>query len=426
MRNQSALLRLGEPFKLLFAAFADLFSLKRELCKDTANSCMGILTVVNGVLRALLHGKVKVKVHDRARLLHIEHEPDRVNRNFLKQVNKRYGVARPLGHSDNVSVAHKADKLHKKHVEPVFVNTDRPHGAFHSCNMAVVIRTPDVNGLIKAALFKLVSVVGDIGGKISRVAVLADKNVVLKLKLVNIFLTLALLFKHCGLNLNVFIPERAVLFIGIAAVFEKLNGVLQLAAVVERQLAEPGVVIYTVFFHCLFHVFNVLRQGKVNKRFSALLLALLEIAVAVNGGKLLGALSDVRAVIAVLGKLHAVFAFKKLLISDIERKGEFVNLVAGVVNIKLAADLVARILKHGRKAVAQSAAPCVAHMHRAGGVCGNELNVQPFSLAVIAFSVGVACFSDVKQNVCVICVIQKEVDKAGAGNLNFFKVSVLV
>ena len=58
--------------------------------------------------------------------------------------------------------------------------------------MTVVVSTPYVNCLVEASFFKLISVVSNIGCKISGIAVGSYKNVVLELELVDIFLSLAL------------------------------------------------------------------------------------------------------------------------------------------------------------------------------------------------------------------------------------------
>ena len=52
--------------------------------------------------------------------------------------------------------------------------------------MTVVVCAPDIDDLVKAALFKLVAVVGDIGGKVGVKTVCTAQNIVLELELFDI------------------------------------------------------------------------------------------------------------------------------------------------------------------------------------------------------------------------------------------------
>ena len=58
--------------------------------------------------------------------------------------------------------------------------------------MAMVVRAPDVDGLVKAPDRQLVAVVGDVGGKVGVKAVGPAEHVVLQVQLVHLLLGLAL------------------------------------------------------------------------------------------------------------------------------------------------------------------------------------------------------------------------------------------
>ena len=58
--------------------------------------------------------------------------------------------------------------------------------------MAVVVGTPDVHSLVKAADLQLVAVVGDVGGEVGVEAVGAAEHVVLQVQFVHLLLALAL------------------------------------------------------------------------------------------------------------------------------------------------------------------------------------------------------------------------------------------
>ena len=105
------------------------------------------------------------------------------------------------------------------------------------------------------------------------------------------------------------------------------------------------------------------------------------------------------------------------MISDIERKTEFVYLIARVVNIKFAADIIARKIHNGGKAVAERAASCVAHMHRARGIGGNKFDIDFFACTVIRAAVVRALFENILNDAGVEAVFEIKIHKAGACNL---------
>ena len=79
--------------------------------------------------------------------------------------------------------------------------------------------------------------------------------------------------------------------------------------------------------------------------------------------------------VAVLGEVDGVLAQDELEVAGLDGAGELVDLVAGVVDVELPADIVRRRgSEHLGQGVAQDAAPGVAHVHGAGGVGGDELH----------------------------------------------------
>ena len=103
--------------------------------------------------------------------------------------------------------------------------------------MAVVVGAPYVDEGGEAAV-KLVLVVGDVRREIGRVAVLADKNVVLELEVVDVFLCLALTQKLLCEDFLVLVPNRAVELVGQTLGGQLVNDSLDSAALVERPPAS--------------------------------------------------------------------------------------------------------------------------------------------------------------------------------------------
>ena len=185
---------------------------------------------------------------------------------------------------------------------------------------------------------------------------------------------------------------------------------------------EPCVIFNSVLCKVVLHRLNILRQSKVNQSLSAFSLIGIEVFIAVYIGKFLCTHLDVLAVVAVLGQFNSVLALVYLLISDVKRQSEFVNLIACVIDVELTADLIACTVKHGGKTVAECAASCVAHVHRTCRVSGNKFNVDPLALAVVGAAVVLALGTDILENIGIVAVAEIEIDKSGACYLDSLEV----
>ena len=88
----------------------------------------------------------------------------------------------------------------------------------------------------------------------------------------------------------------------------------------------------------------------------------------------LGQVPDVAALIAVLRKRYRVLALDDLEVAGLNRVGELVDLVTGVIDIEFPGHIGAAGGEDTGQGIAQNAAPGVAHVHGAGGVGGNEFH----------------------------------------------------
>ena len=140
---------------------------------------MRVLDVVDGVLAVLAHGEAEVEFHLRVGL-GVEEVTAGVDGNFVEQVRERNGLARALGHTHDLAVAHELNELHQHDVEAVGpVEAQRVHRALHTGHVAVVVGAPDVDDLVEMTHGELVAVVGDIAGEVGVETVGAAQNVVL-------------------------------------------------------------------------------------------------------------------------------------------------------------------------------------------------------------------------------------------------------
>ncbi len=154
--------------------------------------------------------------------------------------------------------------------------------------------------------------------------------------------------------------------------------------------------------------------------FFQLVKVLVDVSVAVDLGKLLGAGDDVRALVALLGQRAGFLALVQLQVADGQALAELLDLVAGVVNIELAGHVVAGPIQAGGQTVTQGTAAGVAHVHGAGGVGGNELHVILFAgtnVGAAVLGVGDSGAYDAGEP----ALAQEQVDEAGAGDLEAVK-----
>ena len=122
--------------------------------------------------------------------------------------------------------------------------------------------------------------------------------------------------------------------------------------------------------------------------------------------------------VAVLGKFDRVLALYELEAARLDARCEFFYLIARVVDVELAPDIVAGALEHGGQSIAQHAAACVAHVHGAGGICRDELDHELFAAAHVAASVAFALGGDIFKYVAVPFIAHAKVHEARARDLD--------
>jgi len=206
-----------------------------------------ILDVVDRVVVVGLDGLVKVEVDAASGVVHVEQEAGAVDGHLFQQVGQGDGVAGALGHADGLTVAHQVDHLHQHDIEVVAVQADGVHGTLHAGDMAVVVCTPDVDGLGKAAGGQLVVVVGDVGGKVGGDAVGADQNFVLGLFLGAVLGLLLVDGAVLGGVLGAAVHDGAILGLVAGTQLQQLfDHGLDSAGLVQGALVEPDIVVDAV------------------------------------------------------------------------------------------------------------------------------------------------------------------------------------
>ena len=352
-----------------------------------ADAGVGVLDIVDGIFAALLHRQIQVKIEGGIWLPHIEEEPRGIDGHVIQQVGQCDGAAAALAHAVGLAVLHQPHQLHQHDIQLVPVQADGIHGALEPGDVAVVVGAPDIDDPLKAALGKFIVVIGNIGGKVGGDPVGPHQHVVLQLGGLRFGQGPAGLFGLLGHHFDVVVPQSAVFFVGPAAVLQLLADGGYLALPVQLAFPEPDIVADAVAAEIPLQGGDVLRQRVGHQRVAALLLRGGDIAVAVKRGKGLGVVDDIQPLIAVLRQGVAFLALEKLQVPHRQRSAEFIDLVAGVVDVEFPGDAVAAPFQGGGQAVADGAAAGVAHVHGAGGVGGNKFHHDLFAVTAVALAV---------------------------------------
>jgi len=413
-------------------------ALALHLLEDRADAGVSILDIVHGVVVVGLDGLIQVKVDAAACVVHVEQEACAVDGHFLQQVGQGDGVAGALGHPDRLTVTHQVDHLHQYNIQIVAVQADGIHGTLHAGNMTVVVGTPDINGLGKAAGGQLVVVVGNVGGKVGGDAVCTDEDFVLGFLLGAV---LGLFLVHgavLGSILGAAVHDGTVLGLVAGTQLQQLvHNIQDSAGFVQGALVEPDIVIDAVLAQVALEGGNVLGQGIIHQSVLQGLKGFAgkeglfvqpragcNVLVAVDLSKLTGQHLDVAALIAFSGQGIGFLAAELLQVADGQALAEFLDLVACIVDVELTGHIIAGPVQHSGQAVAQSAAAGVAHVHGAGGVGRNELHVVLGTLAVVGAAV-LLVGAGTQHHAGPEGGGEEQVDKAGAGHFHLGKHAVL-
>ena len=134
------------------------------------------------------------------------------------------------------------------------VEPERVERGLQAGDMTVVVRAPDIDGLVKAAGLELVAVIGDVGGEIGIKPVGAAQNVVLEAELFDILRLLPGGEQLLTDDARGAQPQSTVLFIGIAVRCQLPGAGGDVAVFVQRRFIEPLVIVNPRFLLSKFHL----------------------------------------------------------------------------------------------------------------------------------------------------------------------------
>ena len=393
--------------------------------QQRADTGVGVLHVVDGVLGVLPHRQAQVELHLGVGL-GVEEPAGGVHGDLVQQVVKADGLAGALAHAHHLAVPQQLHQLHQHDVQLLgAVEVQGVQRALQTGHVAVVVGAPDVDDPVEAPDGELVAVVGDVGGEVGVKAVGPAQHVVLQVQLVHIRLLLAGLQQVLAHDVGGAEPQGAVLLIGPALGGEQIHRLRHVAALMEGGLIEPGVVMDLVPLQVGLHPGQVHGQAELGQLLLPLRRIGIQQLIAVGVIVGLGQLPDVAALIAVLREGHCVLPQDDLEVAGLDGVGELVDLVAGVVDVELPRHVGAAGGEHGGQGVAQDAAPGVAHVHGAGGVGGDEFHHDLLALQGVGGAVVIALGLHGGHHVPQPDGVQPEVQEAGAGDLGGGEVAAL-
>jgi len=109
---------------------------------------------------------------------------------------------------------------------------------------------------------------------------------------------------------------------------------------------------------------------------------------------------------------------QRLAVAEIGGAGEDIDLRAGIVDVILPGDLVARLDEKLGQRIAEHRAPHMADMERAGGIGGDILHIRLLAAAQGGAAIGLAKSEDAIQHPGPYGGLEPEIDEAGAGDLD--------
>ena len=301
-----------------------------------ADARVRILNVINGVLAVLTDGEVEVKFKVCIGLC-VKEEAAGIYADLVHKVVESERLARALGNLDDLVASDETYHLHDEKVKLLVLKSKLRscHGGGKADGMTMVVSSPNINYAVKAALDEFVAVIGYVNGIVGVKAIGAAQNLVL-----------------VSAEFGVFKPDSAVFFVGVTRVFEELYRFGNIAAFMQAALQKPFVKADTIALKVLFHQSNVMRQTKLYKCFTAFGTVHIEIFITVTLVDKAGKLFDIVSVVAVIGKFNRVLALNKLKIARLNGFAEQIDLIARVVNVKLAPYVISGALHNACQSIA--------------------------------------------------------------------------
>ena len=359
---------------------------------------MRVLDVVDRVVERLAGDRLDVELDRRVEREAQHGVPEGVLADLVEQVVDGGDVAGPLAHLGRLAGPDQADQLADEELGGVVGVAEGPHDRPHPRHVPVVVGAPEEDQPVEPAP-ALVPVVGGVGTEVGRGPVGADQRAVLVVA-----------------ELGGAQPHRPVALLDHAPGAQVLDGLGDGPGVVQGALGEPDVELDPEPGQGLPDPGQHAAEGPVGDAGPALGRVEVGQGVALLGPELCGHVGHVRALVAV-GR-HLGRPAQELEVGRLDAGPELLDLVAGVVEVVLALDLVAGGGEQVGQGVAHRRQAGVADVQGAGRVGRDELDVDPLAVAEVDGPERLPGGHDPADQAGEPALVEPDVDEAGAGHLD--------
>ena len=370
--------------------------------QDTANSCMGILHIIEGVFIILPERQIQIEIHGAIAMVHIEEEPSGIGGDLIQKIGEGDALAGTLTHAERLSILHQPHQLHQNKLQLFGILTDSAHSCFKAQGMAMVIGAEYIDAAIKFPLLEFIAMVGNI-------------HRIIGIESIGLYKDFILLATKLG-SLK---PFGILFFIDPASIHQKLDRFGHIAALMEGRFQEPMIEMDLIFCKIRLHPRDIAIKAEADELLGELLFGLLS-AIGIGGKVIGGEHLDIIPMIAILGEFAGILPINLLHQAGIERKAEEGHLIARIIHIEFLMDIRSRPGERIGQAIAHNTAAGIAHMHGTGGIGGNKFYHDPLSVQEVGFTI-------IRPESCrrfcngfKIALPQIEIQKAGACDLHLF------
>ena len=365
--------------------FLNLEGVCSSFAQKPAHTGVGVLNVVNGIVRALTDGKVEVEVKRlRVRTQHVK-EAGGIATDFLAKLTQRDEIAGARRHARPFSPTPEGDELNEYNLEPLGrLDPERVKSCVKAWCVAVMIGPKDVDETIVAAI-GLLDVIGQIGCEVRVRPRRTDEDTVL------------LVTVRGGPE-----PERSLIFVNRLPPAQPVEEGLDHACRTKLTLRSPAIeadskgrqILADLFPHGLESLVEHLpvvlfTEGRAGGRHPGVNLAIgvafpsdlrkrAEKAPPVPTDKRTREIAHVVAPVRRLRKHDLNPQLFEIAQPNAQRQN--VHLPTGVVEVVLTLHVMAHSDEKRGQAVTIGGSPSVPDVQRAVGIGRNELNENPLGM----------------------------------------------
>ena len=362
-----------------------------RVTRERTQTGVRVLNVEDGIVVGRRRPQLQVDVHGLVDRGADQRVARGVDTDRVHEVVERDDRARPLAHLHRFAVAHEVDHLADEHLDRRRVVAQRRGGRLESCDVPVMVGAQHVDAQVESTL-ALVEEVGDVAGDVGGVAVGLEDDTVLVVP------------ERGGTQ-----PPRALGLVQVAVALERLDrpvngargehGVLM--GIDVKDGAELGERVLDVGEHQV-------DPGRA-EGLQRLVLRHVE-DTRMRGHHLRGDVLDVGPGVPVLRGLLPTC-------SSGQRAAEPVDLGTVVVEVVLAGDLGSGGLQDAAERVTDGRPPGAAQVDGAGGVRGDELEIDPSAGHRVAVAVPLPLLEHGGDERALRTGVEPDVEETGTGDL---------